>query len=117
MSAQVKTSGFEVGVRRVAYWIAWSICAFLCVALALFSYRYLFGVGEVPPVIAGNVLKSPWLVVHVAGAATALLVGPLQFSFRLRSRFGWFHRWMGRTYVVSCFVGGVALRALNFYNS
>ena len=108
MSVQVKTEAFEFGVRRVGYWIVWSICAFLCVGLALFSYRYLFSVGEVPPVIAGNTLKNPWLVIHVAGAATALLLGPLQFSSRLRGRFGWFHRWIGRTYVVSCLVGGVA---------
>lgn len=108
MSAQVKTGRFEVGVRRAAYGITWSICAFLCAALALFSYRYLVGSGEVPPVIAGNVLKPPWLVVHVAGAATALLLGPLQFLSGLRARFRGLHRLMGRTYVFSCFIGGAA---------
>ena len=87
MSVQVKASTFEVGVRRAGYWIMWSIGAFLCVFLALFSYRYLFSAGEVPPVIAGNVLKNPWLIVHVAGAATALLLGPVQFSTRLRLAF------------------------------
>ena len=108
MSVQVKTAGFEAGVRRIAYWIMWSICAFLCVALALVSYRYLLGPAFVPPVIANNVLKNPWLSVHVAGAATALLLGPLQFLSVLRARFGSLHRWIGRTYVVSCLVGGVA---------
>lgn len=108
MSVQVKTVGFEAGVRRIAYWIMWSICALLCVALALISYRYLLGPAIVPPVIANNVLKNPWLSVHVAGAATALLLGPLQFLSVLRARFGSLHRWIGRTYVVSCLVGGVA---------
>ena len=107
MSVQVKTGGFAISVRRGVYTIMWSICALLCVWLALFSYRYLFGLGGVPPVIASNALKNPWLVVHVAGAATALLVGPVQFSSRLRTRFRWLHRWIGRTYAVSCLVGGV----------
>jgi len=108
MSVQVKTGGFAISVRRGVYTIMWSICALLCVWLALFSYRYLFGLGGVPPVIASNALKNPWLVVHVAGAATALLVGPVQFSSRLRTRFRRVHRWTGRTYAVSCLVGGVA---------
>lgn len=108
MSVQVNTIALERGVRRLGYVIAWSVCAILCVGLALYSYRYLLGIGMVPPVIADNALKSPWLLVHVAGAATALLLGPLQFSSRLRTRFRWLHRWIGRTYVASCLVGGVA---------
>jgi len=108
MSAQAKTVAFESGIRRGAYLIAWSIGAILCVYLALFSYRYLLHLGFVPPIIAKNALKNPWLLVHVAGAATALLVGPIQFSSRLRARWRWLHRLIGRTYVVSCLVGGVA---------
>lgn len=61
-----------------------------------------------PPVIANNRFIEPWLLVHVAGAATALLIGPLQFSSRLRTRFGALHRWIGRTYIISCLVGGAA---------
>lgn len=108
MSVPAKTIALESGVWRGAYLIVWSICVILCAYLALFSYRYLLHVGAVPPVIDSNVLKNPWLLVHVAGAATALLVGPLQFSSRLRARFRWIHRWIGRIYVVSCLVGGVA---------
>jgi hypothetical protein len=42
----------------------------------------------------------------VAGAATALLVGPFQFLAGLRARWPRAHRWIGRTYVVGCLVGG-----------
>ena len=108
MSVQVNTVALGTGVRRGVYLILWSIGALLCMWLALFSYRYLFGLGGVPPVIAGNALKNPWLVVHVAGAATALLVGPVQFSSRLRARFPRLHRLTGRTYAVSCLLGGVS---------
>ena len=108
MSVQVRATVFEGGVGRVAYWITWSICVLLCVFVALVSYRYLVTVADAPPVIATNALKNPWLLIHVAGAATALLLGPLQFSSRLRSRFRSFHRWIGRTYAVACLVGGVS---------
>ena len=108
MSVQIEAGRSESGLLRVGYWIVWSVAAVLCVVLAVFSYRYLFQVGDVPRVIAGNAFKNPWLMVHVAGAATALLVGPLQFSSGLRTRFGSFHRWLGRTYVASCLVGGLA---------
>ena len=108
MSAlQVKTLRFETGVRA-AYLIVGSTCALLCAALAVFSYRYLLQVGMVPPVIAGNLFLKPWLMVHVAGAATALLIGPLQFLSRLRAGFPTLHRWIGRTYAVSCMIGGAA---------
>ena len=109
MSVQVKTMGFEAAVRRGAWVILWSVGALISVALALVSYRYLLNLETVaPPVIAGNVFKNPWLIIHVAGAATALLLGPLQFSSTLRTRFRWLHRWIGRTYAVSCLVGGVS---------
>ena len=96
------------GVGRVVRWIGWGVCGLLCVGVALVSYRYLFGNPDVPPVIAGNAWRNPWLLVHVAGAATALLVGPLQFSARLRNRFRTIHRLNGRVYVAACLVGGVA---------
>lgn len=106
-AAQVKTLRFGTGVRA-AYVIVCGLGALLCVWLALFSYRYLFADAGAPPVIANNPFLNPWLLIHVLGAATALLIGPVQFSSRLRARFRTLHRWIGRTYVVSCMVGGVA---------
>jgi len=104
---QVKTSRFENGVRG-AYLIVGALGGVLGVALALVSFRYLLRFGGTPPVIEGNLFIEPWLMVHVAGAATALFLGPLQFSSRLRNRLPTLHRWIGRTYVVSCLVGGAA---------
>lgn len=84
----------------------WAFGALLCMAVALISYRYFLQAGGEPPVIAGNLFRNPWLLVHIAGAATALLIGPVQFSSRLRARVPAFHRVIGRAYVVSCLVGG-----------
>jgi hypothetical protein len=80
----------------------------LCSAIALVSYRYLLGVGPVPPLVADNLFKHPWLVLHVAGAATALLISPLQLLPVMRRRLPGLHRWLGRIYVVGCTVGGIA---------
>lgn len=86
----------------------WWVIAGLSVAIALFSYRYVVGVGFVAPNVASNAFRTPWLIVHVACAATALLIAPVQFLPKLRARLGSLHRWIGRIYALACIVGGVA---------
>jgi uncharacterized membrane protein len=52
------------------------------------------------------------LIPHTLAGIFALLIGPINFSSRIRNRFLKFHRVLGRIYVVSVFVGaatGVAL--------
>ena len=59
-------------------------------------------------VIADRVLLIP----HSLSGIIALLAGPLQFSSRIRQRHLKFHRYLGRIYVISVFVGsftGIAL--------
>jgi uncharacterized membrane protein len=47
----------------------------------------------------------PWLIVpHVVGGIAALIIGPIQFSGRLRRRNPKFHRILGRVYVGSVFI-------------
>jgi uncharacterized membrane protein len=45
------------------------------------------------------------LLVHGLAAGCALLLGPLQFSERLRQRYAKFHRVVGRIYVGGVFIG------------
>jgi len=52
-----------------------------------------------------------WLLPHGIAGACALLLGPMQFSDRLRSRFGQLHRVVGRIYVAGVFVAA----PLGFY--
>lgn len=89
-------------------WTGWALAALLSVGVAAFSYRYLapgapLGVEQ----ILGNLFAKPWLYVHIAGAATALLLGPFQFLASVRRRWPIVHRIIGRTYVVGCLVGSV----------
>ncbi|MET3663671.1 DUF2306 domain-containing protein [Caulobacter sp. 1776] len=84
---------------------AWTLAALLSAGIALYSARYLLHPPTTPKAALGNPLGAPWLVIHVAGAVTALLLGSLQFLPGLRLTRG--HRWIGRTYVLGCLVGGV----------
>lgn len=45
-----------------------------------------------------------WLLPHGLAGACALLLGPMQFSDRLRQRFTKFHRVVGRIYITSAFI-------------
>src|ERR1700730_6499247 len=45
-----------------------------------------------------------WLLPHGIAGACALLLGPMQFSDRLRQRFTKFHRVAGRIYVTCAFI-------------
>lgn len=87
-------------------WSLWGFAGLLSAGIALFSYRYLAGIGPMSPAILANLFARPWLDVHIAGAATALLVGPVQFLPWVRKR-RVVHRRLGRVYVVGCLVGGV----------
>jgi hypothetical protein len=90
--------------RRIFFYLVTAAC----VLVALISYRYVLGVGFVPPNIASNTVRFPFLAFHVAGAATALLLGPFQFIKGIRSRWLHVHRISGRVYGLACLIGGVA---------
>ena len=80
------------------------------VFVALLSYRYLIPAAQrtLPPDILANLFARPFLYIHAGCAATALIVGPFQFSRSLRRRYLNVHRILGRLYVLSCLVGGLA---------
>jgi len=47
-----------------------------------------------------------WLLPHGLAGACALLLGPMQFSDRLRQRFTKLHRVIGRFYIAGAFIAG-----------
>lgn len=87
----------------------WALLAILSLGIAAGSYRYLLpSTPGIPPDVAKNLMRHPWLVLHAGLAATALVIGPFQFVPRLRAAHPQLHRWMGRTYVFACLAGGGA---------
>jgi uncharacterized membrane protein len=85
----------------------WGVGAVLSAGVAAFSYRYFGDLSDKAPAILGNVLAKPWLYLHIAGAATALLIAPIQLLPLLRAKGRPWHRWLGRVYVVNCLAGGL----------
>lgn len=94
-------------MTKTVNWSLWGVAGVLSPGVALFSYRYLLAIGPMAPAILQNLFARPWLDIHIAGAATALLIGPMQFIPWIRARRRGLHRWLGRTYIVGCLVGGV----------
>ena len=87
----------------------WGLIALLSLGIALGSYRYLLpGTPGIPPGVADNLMRHPWLILHASLAATALTLGPFQFVTKLRTGFPKVHRWTGRIYVFACLIGGPA---------
>lgn len=87
--------------------------AFSSVAVALMSLRYygvLFGSWPgVDPGIRGVITRVPiQALTHMLIAPLALLSGPFQFIPALRARHPRAHRIVGRVYVASCLIAGVA---------
>jgi len=81
-------------------------------AVAIYALHYLAPGVQAPPMIQANAYRDPWLFIHAAAGAGALLFGTIQFSIRLRARFPKAHRRLGRLYVGACIGGGVAGLAL-----
>lgn len=54
---------------------------------------------------------------HITFAGLALLLGPFQFSAALRARHVRVHHAVGRAYIISCLIGGVAAFVMSFFSS
>jgi uncharacterized membrane protein len=92
--------------RGAALWIV----ALLAVAIGLFSYRYLIPGAPLgaPPILANAFTRYGALTIHAGLAATALIIGPLQFFASIRVKHPRWHRRIGTAYVVCALVGGAA---------
>lgn len=106
--ASPSTPGSRVGL---------SVVAFLAVAIAslsvgMYASQPLETLGANSPVARTYAEGSPPLRVafyaHVVTGSVALLLGPVQFSTRLRRRFTAAHRVSGRIYVAAVAIGGVS---------
>jgi len=55
-----------------------------------------------------------WLVGHLIGGMTALLIGPFQFSSSFRNRYLKFHRTLGKIYIVAIIIGSLCAFYMSF---
>ena len=92
-------------IRKIG-WVVMMVCAAIIAA-------YAIAVLVVPtmraPFLQQRFMTMPLAAtLHLAGAAVALVLGPLQHNSRLRGRFLNLHRWTGRAYVLAVVFGGAA---------
>lgn len=85
------------------------LTAFLSLAVALLSYRFLFlGLELSFEVMLDHITnRNTMFLLHVSAAPVALAIGAFQFMPKLRNNFKALHRWMGRVYGVAILVGGI----------
>ena len=91
--------------------LGWVVMTFLALLLFLIASRYL----TLDPDVFFTEQKlvymthTAMIVLHVAGAMLAILIGPFQFLEGMRKgSLLKIHRWLGRTYLMSVLVGGLA---------
>lgn len=89
--------------------IAFSGLVLLCFGVALYAAQYWSGWTFIPgfqPVV-NNLGVTP-LAVHAGFGSVALVLGPFQFSSRLRAARPGVHRMTGRVYIAACLISGLA---------
>jgi len=55
-----------------------------------------------------------WLVGHLSGGITAILIGPFQFIKRFRNRYLKTHRTMGKIYIIAIIIGSFCAFYMSF---
>jgi uncharacterized membrane protein len=97
-AAPVALGGF-----RIKY-LVFSLIALMTLYVLYHNERFL--IDPAAPVWEHYKDLGWWLLIHGVAGACALLLAPMQFSDRLRTRFRKLHRVAGRVYVGSVFVLG-----------
>jgi uncharacterized membrane protein len=98
--------------RNLVFALSFGVAAYVVVAYAFMPLGALVH----PDMRAAFTTHAAGVYVHAFGATVALVLGPLQFSSRLRRRFPAAHRWCGRLYLAAgVLVGGLAGASLAWH--
>lgn len=107
--------------------VSWAVIAVTSLAIAGYFVGQ-YGQGSLSDLagrhvgLAETYANRPWPITiafyaHIVFSGLALAIGPFQFSTRLRRRYPAGHRWVGRAYLVSVALGGVAALVMSFVSS
>lgn len=107
-----RVSGLMTGL---AFWAA----VVTSILVAVVSFRFVpLGVDATMNFVAHNLSGNQIaLFSHIGIAPIALLLMPFQFMSGLRTRRPGLHRWMGRIYVASILISGLAGLQLAFHST
>jgi len=88
--------------------IGWAVMAVFALIIAASAIAVLVVPTMRAPFLQQRFLTMPLAAtLHLAGAAVALAVGPLQHNSHLRGRFLNMHRWAGRAYIFAVLFGAL----------
>jgi uncharacterized membrane protein len=107
----MKTKTFARTRVTLLYVLSFGVVAYAAIAYGLLPLGALVN----SDMQAAYHAHSLGIYTHIAGASVALLLGPFQFSTRLRTRRTAVHRWLGRTYLIGVAMGGLAGLYMAFF--
>jgi uncharacterized membrane protein len=95
--------------KRVRLPKALALAVILLVAIAfVLKYVFHYYLNYNPAGFGPHWMDRGTLLVHITGGMVALLIGPWQFSQRLRQRHLQLHRLLGRVYLIAVLCGSLA---------
>jgi hypothetical protein len=81
----------------------------LCVLVAAYALLLLAVPTLRPPLMQQRFAEYPWsTALHLAAGSLVILLAPVQWSARVRSRHAALHRWSGRVYALGVLLAGLA---------
>lgn len=95
-------------------WLAMLLLALLVAALSTRFFLLPADQAAPPPLLPMFLERNTIFMMHIIGGTIALATGAWNFLERSRARFLNLHRWLGRIYLVSVLVGGIAGFSLAF---
>jgi len=100
-------------INRVLWFLFW----LLIIGLSLYFYVDTFleySKGYIPENFKKGFLESKiWFIGHIAGASASLLLGPLQFSNKIRTRHMKYHRMAGKIFIIGSLIAAVCAFRIN----
>lgn len=99
----------------------WYVFAILCLLISFYPLLYFASATPLPFILSKSehLQKDPiwnlFFYIHISFGGLALLSGWSQFSKKFRIKRIYFHRALGRVYVISCFMSGIAGVYLGYY--
>jgi uncharacterized membrane protein len=98
-------------MTRTIFAAGWVFVAIGAILVAVVSSRYFlisFDLAAPPELLAAIAQRKFVFFLHICGGIVALALGAWNFVEASRRRFLILHRWLGRIYLISVLVGGVA---------
>lgn len=101
--------------------VAWFVFVFLAIGVGLYPLMYLFVDREFgllaskDEAILSNVIWNIGFYGHIIFGGIALLIGWIQFSKKMRTRYLERHRLVGKIYVMSAIISGVCGIYIGFF--